>query len=845
MPSPVQVVFYASPRDPTPVADTLTWEALVDVLSEVRRTPCAPCPGSSCAHKLGESWSPVVLTPGATRSNAAVQAITAAVVDLDHLTRTQYEAVCSDLQGLCHVLHTTHSHRPEPTLEHPEGDYCLRVVLPLSRPVAARDWPRFYSALVALTGWPADPATKDLARLYFLPTAAEDVTFFSASGAGELVQVEEILGHTPAGVSFLPAAPVPLPLPVAEHFEDHDEGSEDEAPVDLGSLRKVLTDLRGDYRRRKETERAEVLDRVLEGRALAAPGARDHTLHKAASIVACALPAATPVEAGVEILRTSVGAMDTSPEGLDAWLEKARTNFARAQVQRIQRDLAKKESEARLRTAAQNLLATRRQREGLQEKGPGTVAPVAVLDATTPVEEADGDWLLLLRMKPTTNEDALPKPYPTEANAAVILTESPEWKGHLRFNDLRKEVEVVDLPGKPAPIPPAARHLDVLPRAVGNWLQTNPGLEISLNEGQVASTLLLVSRQRIHDPVRDYLENLRWDGVSRVDTFLEEYAGARLVNASGEDITAHVRRVSAKWLVSCAARGLRPGSKVDTMLILESGQGRGKSSLFEALGGEWYAVARVDINNKDALLVLARSWIVELAELTALRRSDTDSARAFFSTRVDHYRLPYGRAVSEVPRRCVFAGTTNPTGDGYLADRTGNRRFWPVEVGRIDLPGVRRDRDQIFAEAAVRAKRAFAALDAGQQPKAEDRWWLDAGEALVAEAEAGERTTEDTGTVEAVLIWWQNLFPAKRPTTVRLVEVAEKALRATADKLDKKLEMRLGQALRDLGFVKQRTRDGERRSWVYASTEALRAMPYVSGAEGPKTAVPMPSHKKA
>jgi len=826
-PTPVSFVVYESPRDPTPHAATQTWAELGELLTEVRRTPCAPCPGSTCPHKLGEAWSPVVLTPGATRSNAAVVQVTAAVLDLDHLTLSQVERVAADLEGLAHVLHTTHSHRPEPTAARPEGDWCLRVVLPLSRPVPARDWPRLYRALVAATGWPADPATKDLARLYFLPTAAEGVSFFAHVGEGEVLQVEDLLQTTPgAGVVPLPATPVPV---AALAHEDHDDNEhEADAPVDLGALRKTLVDLRGDYRRRKDTERADLLDRVLEGKALAAPGTRDHTLHKAASILACALPAHTPADAALAILRPSLGAMDTRDEGLEHWLQKAEENFARAQGQRVERDAQKREAEARMRTAALALVERRRQAV-LQVTGE---APADSTPAAGQPPEVFEDWAQALRMKPSSDPEALPRPYPTEANVEVILSESPDWKGCIRFNDVRKEVEVVDLPGRPAPILPAQRHLDVLPRAVGNWLQSHPEYQISLHEGQIASTLLLVARTNLHDPVKEYLTSLKWDGKARVDTFLEEYAGAAVTNASGEDITAHVRRVSAKWLVSCAARGLRPGAKVDTVLILESAQGKGKSSLFEALGGEYYAVARVDVESKDALLVLARSWIVELAELTALRKADTEAARAFFSTRTDHYRLPYGRAVSEVPRRCVFAGTTNPTGDGYLADKTGNRRFWPVAVSKIDLAAVRRDRDQVFAEAVVRAQRAFAALDRGEQPAPEDRWWLDAEEAVAAEHEASERSTDDVIATEAVLAWWQGLLPSRRPVTVRLLEVAKSALQVTPDKLEKKAEMRVGQALRDLGFQRSRVREHNRRVWVYQSTEALRALPYHSaGAE--------------
>jgi len=96
---------------------------------------------------------------------------------------------------------------------------------------------------------------------------------------------------------------------------------------------------------------------------------------------------------------------------------------------------------------------------------------------------------------------------------------------------------------------------------------------------------------------------------------------------------------------------------------------------------------------------------VEISELDAFRRTDVARIKQFLSQRTDRFRAAYGRHVKELPRCCVFFGTTN-TGD-YLQDRTGNRRFWPVDTGKqpvtksvwADLPG---EVDQLWAEAMVR-----------------------------------------------------------------------------------------------------------------------------------------------
>ena len=173
--------------------------------------------------------------------------------------------------------------------------------------------------------------------------------------------------------------------------------------------------------------------------------------------------------------------------------------------------------------------------------------------------------------------------------------------------------------------------------------------------------------------------------------------------------------------------------KVDTVLILEGQQGLRKSSALAVLGGEWFCDTAIDIANKDSWALVGSKWIFELAEMQTVRGSrDVDALKGFITRREDVYRPPYGRVAVKSPRRAVFVGTTNAA--EYLKhDPSGYRRFWPVDCGdRIDLEGLKRDRDQLWAEAVVRLK-------AGEQ------WWLTDSEAKLAEAQAEERAEESSG----------------------------------------------------------------------------------------------------
>ncbi|WWU70233.1 virulence-associated E family protein [Clostridium baratii] len=197
-----------------------------------------------------------------------------------------------------------------------------------------------------------------------------------------------------------------------------------------------------------------------------------------------------------------------------------------------------------------------------------------------------------------------------------------------------------------------------------------------------------------YHPVRDYLNSLSWDGVSRIDTLLIDYMGA-------ED-NEYTRFVTRKWLCGAVARIFVPGIKFDYMLVLTGAQGIYKSTFFNYLSKGWFTDSIQDVEGNQAIEKLMNSWIIEFGELQAFSKAESNAIKRFITSQEDRTRLAYAKRTSYLKRQCVFAGTTNKS--EFLKDDTGDRRYWPVNVkaeGRIkdvreDLP---KEVDQIWAEA--------------------------------------------------------------------------------------------------------------------------------------------------
>ena len=250
---------------------------------------------------------------------------------------------------------------------------------------------------------------------------------------------------------------------------------------------------------------------------------------------------------------------------------------------------------------------------------------------------------------------------------------------------------------------------------------------LRLGTSDIASAINFAAHEREIDPVLDRLKSFVWDGIDRLDNWLVDYMGA--------DDNSFTRAVGAKWMIAAAERVVRPGCKFDYMLVLEGPQGVMKSTglraIAEALGPDAFSDRLSSLKNKDSMIELLGKVIVEVAELAAFKNEDSEGIKRFLSAQDDDLRLPWDKITSRLKRGCVFAGTVNPDGMGWLNDPTGGRRFWPVEVTRVDLERLRKDAPQLWAEARVR-------MEAGE------RTWLD-DSALeeMAKEQAALRTSDD------------------------------------------------------------------------------------------------------
>lgn len=362
-------------------------------------------------------------------------------------------------------------------------------------------------------------------------------------------------------------------------------------------------------------------------------------------------------------------------------------------------------------------------------------------------------------------------PYQTLTNAVRVLEHDPLWDAaHLYFDEFTGRIIVTNS------APREWRDDDDVALTV--YLQDTTGLT-RITKHLVADAVDLVARRRGRHVVREWLLSLVWDGISRIDLAFEDHWGA------DRQPSDYVRAASRNFFLSLVARVLCPGCKCDTMPVFEGEQGIFKSSALAVVGGEWFCALDESAASKDFLQALRGKWVIELCELNAFSKTESAHVKGMLSRTSDTYRASYGRRTIDIPRQCVFAGTTNH--DDWLTDETGGRRFWPIQCGAINLASLTAARSQLFAEAVMLFQRGAT-------------WWE---MPAITQTEQAARHQHDEWA-SLVLDWAQHYVLTSPSVFVK--DILLGPLKFTPDKLDKTSQMRVARILRHAQWKRDRMR---------------------------------------
>ena len=301
-------------------------------------------------------------------------------------------------------------------------------------------------------------------------------------------------------------------------------------------------------------------------------------------------------------------------------------------------------------------------------------------------EETDTDWTK--RLKRNSNgkiENAI-------KNIEIILEHDQHLKGKIALDEFANRSLVLGkLPWDYSKEFEQRQWKDSDDSGLRSYLEAVHEV-VGINK--INDALVNVSEKHKINEVKEYLESLEWDGVSRLETLLIDYFDV-------ED-NIYTRQIMEIALRAAVARAIEGGIKFDVAVVLQGGQGKGKTTFFRTLGKKWFNNSLEKIEGKESAVTIQGAWIVELGEMTGYSVSEVNSVKHFLSKQEDIYRAPFGKRNEKFPRRCVFFGTTNNW--EFLRDKTGDRRFWPAVIGQNkpkksvfnDLP---KEVDQIWAEA--------------------------------------------------------------------------------------------------------------------------------------------------
>lgn len=589
---------------------------------------------------------------GGIRKNANVMYRTVATLDIDYGTVNVWDDFTMAF-GFAAMIYSTHKHSSKTPR--------YRLVFPLSRQVSPAEYEPLCRKIAAEIGIDLfDDTTYELPRLFYWPSTSKDADFVFDYQDGPACDVDAILSQY---VDYKDVSAWPLSSregDVIAH-EIKKQGDPTEKPGVIGAFCRAYsiedaidTFLSDKYEKTGHDGRYTYKLGSVAGGLVCYEGKFAYSHHETD-------PASKQLCNAFDLCRVHLfGAQDEGSRALDV---TRKPSYAAMQ------EFAAKDKAVKLLMARERAQAAADDFDGLD-------------DAELP-EDYNDEWKAELEYTKSG------KLLCNIANIILILENDPALAGHI-VHDLFTGMDSAKdgLPWNKN----ANQWTDTDDANLRVWLEKR--YDITGKE-KIADALTAVLTRHSYHPIRDYLNGLTWDGVPRLDRIIIDYMGA-------EDSELN-RAMSRKHFVAAVARVFNPGCKYDYCLIMSGAEGIGKSTLLRVMGGKWFNDSITTLEGKEGMEQLRRAWVVELGELSSIKRSDVEQVKAHLSKQVDIYRAAYARRVLEHPRQCVFCGTTNEA--LFLKGDTGNRRFWVIPVVaelrkyRDWSEAIRRDRDQLWAEA--------------------------------------------------------------------------------------------------------------------------------------------------
>lgn len=590
---------------------------------------------------------------GGRRTSRSILYRTLVTLDLDNADADTLEQIRTECDGWAWVVYSTHSH----TEDKPR----LRLILPLDREVTTDE----YQAIARRIAGDAqiievcDDSTYQPERLMYWPSVSQDAPYLFEVGEGEPVCASQILERYDCWQDY---TEWPHSSRATVRLHKSVQAVQDPTTKDgvVGAFCRAYTisDVMRKYLRhvyepgtdpRKTNRYSYKLGSTRNG-------VEVHDDKHAYSYHGTD-PACGQLLNAYDLVRVHLfGDLDAKCD--------PRTNIVKRPSYIAMQELAQREPAVRKDMMRQIWGADEAESDddGWDDSPSAGVNPSKTSTRKQPSSSADEDaWMGEVDMDKKGNVR------PTIQNIYLILCNDPEVKDRFYLDTFSARVIVSgDLPWERS----TSKEWDDSDDAgLRRWLEDKYNLT---GTAKIADAYDQCVQRSKRNPVKEYIEAVKWDGAPRLDTVLVDYLGA--------PDTPLVRAITRKSLTAAVARIYEPGTKYDQITVLAGREGIGKSTLLRNLGSEWYSDTFMSVEGKEAMEQLAGAWIIEIAELTGLKKAEMTAVKAFVSKQEDCFRAAYAKKKTYRPRQCVFFGTTNES--DFLRDENGNRRFWIVPVGQ-------------------------------------------------------------------------------------------------------------------------------------------------------------------